>query len=299
MSGSSEILPEGFLIAGRYQIIRCIGIGGFGMIYLCEDRELYRQVAVKEYFPRQWAEREDIYVTVKQSSMVDAFRFGLQSFLNEGKIMARFVDAPHVVTFYDMLQANDTAYLVMGYIDGISVGRRMRERGYRPFTTRETAQILLPALEGLQQMHEREVIHSDLSPGNIMCSKEGEVCLIDLGAAKDLREKGPVLNAAFLKPDHAAPEQYRTARAGIPRDEGPWTDIYAVGGIMYYLLTGHNPTDAISRLNGDHTDLVEPREYGVRVSGKWMGLIRQAMTLEVRDRISSAAELSYRIRGLV
>lgn len=294
-----ETLPEGFLIAGRYQIIRCIGIGGFGMIYLSEDRNLHRQVAVKEYFPRQWAEREDEYVSVKKSSMVDAFRLGMQSFLGEAQIMSRLADTPHVITFYDVLQANDTVYLVMEYIDGISVGRSLRERGYRPYTPKETAWILLPALEGLGQMHGKGIIHSDISPGNIMCSKEGEICLIDLGAAKDYKEKAPVFNAAFLKPDYAAPEQFRTAREGIPEDEGPWTDIYAVGGTMYYLLTGHKLTDAISRLNGNHTELEDPKKYKVRLPGKWMKLIRQAMALEIKDRISSADELSGRIKKLI
>lgn len=292
-------LPEGFLIAGRYQVVRCIGIGGFGTIYLCEDRKESRQVAVKEYFPRQWAEREDAYVMVKQSSMTEAFRFGIQSFLKEAQIMSRFAQTPHVVTYYDALQANDTAYLVMEYIDGISVGRGLRERGYRPYTPKEAAKILLPVLEALGYMHEEDIIHSDISPGNIMCSKEEEITLIDLGAAKDPREKIPVLSAAFLKPEYAAPEQYLTAREGIPRDEGPWTDIYAVGGTMYYLLTGHKPADALSRLSGGHAELEGPEGSKAGLPAKWMELIRQAMALKITERIGSAGELSGKIRALI
>lgn len=283
-------LPEGSVVAGRYEILRCIGIGGFGTIYLCEDRVLHRRVAVKEYFPRQWAEREDVYVSVKRSSMAEAFRYGMLSFLQEAKIMEKFGKTPHVVTFYDALEANDTVYLVMEYIDGISAGRSLRERGYRPYTPREAAEILLPALEGLGAMHKEKIIHRDISPGNIMCPKEGPVTLIDLGAAKDYTEKTLVPGAAFLKPDFAAPEQYRTAKDGIALDEGPWTDIYAAGGTLYCLLTGRRPPDVISRVkDGDRSDVKLPK--------KWRRLIRQATALKIRDRIDSAEEFSRRIRS--
>lgn len=287
----TETLPEGFLIGGRYQVASCIGMGGFGVIYLGEDRKLHRKTAVKEYFPCQWAEREENYVSVKKSSMADAFRLGMQSFLKEGEIMSKFVHTPHVVTFYEALEDNDTAYLVMEYIHGQSAGRRMRERGYRPYTPEEAAGILLPVLEGLGKMHEKSIIHRDISPGNIMCSQEGQVCLVDLGAAKNYKEKAPVMTASFLKPDYAAPEQYQTAREGIPKYEGPWTDIYAAGGTLYYLLTGHKPAGVLSRLKGDSKE--------EKLQGKWMELIRQAMALEIKDRISSAEELSGRIRDLI
>ena len=287
----TETLPEGFLIAGRYQVICCIGMGGFGVIYLTEDRKLHRKAAVKEYFPRQWAEREENYISVKKSSMADAFRFGMQSFLKEGEIMSEFAHTPPVVAFYEALEDNDTAYLAMEYIHGQSAGRVMRERGYRPYTPKEAAKILLPALEGMEQMHKKNIIHSDISPGNIMCSKEGQVCLIDLGAAKNYKEKVPVLSASFLKLDYAAPEQYRTARKKIPEEEGPWTDIYAAGGTLYYLLTGHKPASALSRLKGAAKE--------EKLQGKWMELIRQAMALDIKERISSAEELSGRILELI
>ena len=128
MENKQETLPEGFLLAGRYEALRCIGVGGFGITYLCRDKRLGRKVAVKEYFPRQWAEREGAYVSVKKSSMAEAFRLGMQSFVREAQIMAEFVETPQVVTLRDVLQANDTVYLAMEYLDGVSVGRDMRRR---------------------------------------------------------------------------------------------------------------------------------------------------------------------------
>lgn len=291
MENIQETLPEGFLLAGRYEVIGCIGIGGFGMTYLCEDKSLSCKVAVKEYFPRQWAEREDSYVLVKASSMTNAFQRGMQSFLGEAQVMSEFAQMPHVITLCEVLRINDTVYLVMEYIDGISVGRRMRQRDYQPYTPKEAAEIVLQVLEGLGRMHEKGFVHGDVSPGNIMCSQDGEVTLIDLGAARNYKERKPVLNAAFLKPEYAAPEQYQTAKEGIPREEGPWTDIYAVGGVLYYLLTGQKPVDALSRLNGNDTK--------VKLPGKWKELIWQAMALEIQERISSTDELSRRIRKLI
>ena len=299
-SNPAKTLPKGFVIAGRYQVIRCIGIGGFGVTYLCEDSKLQRKTALKEYFPRQWAEREEEYISVKASSMAEAFRMGMQSFLQEAQIMSQFIETPHVVTFYEVVEANDTVYLAMEYIEGLSAGRRLRERKYRPYKPKEMAQILIPVLDGLERMHEKNIIHSDISPGNIMCSKEGGVFLIDLGAAKAYKEKNPVISASFLKPDYAAPEQYRTAKEGIPRHEGPWTDIYGAGGTMYCLLTGQKPADAISRLGGSGIKKKEPKKFRLqRLPGKWMKLIRQAMALEISERISSAGELSGRIQKLL
>lgn len=291
MENKQETLPEGFLLAGRYEALRCIGVGGFGITYLCRDKRLGRKVAVKEYFPRQWAEREGAYVSVKKSSMAEAFRLGMQSFVREAQIMAEFVETPQVVTLRDVLQANDTVYLAMEYLDGVSVGRDMRRREGRPYSPREAAEIALPALEGLGRMHEKGFIHGDVSPGNIMRARGGEVCLIDLGAARSYKEKRPALGAVFLKPEYAAPEQYRTAREGVPRDEGPWTDIYAMGCVLHYLLTGRRLADALSRLEG--------KDEKAKLPGKWAKLLEQACALSIQERIGSAEELSRRIRGLM
>ena len=137
MENKQETLPEGFLLAGRYEVVRCIGIGGFGTTYLCQDKRLDRKAAVKEYFPRQWAEREGAYVSVQKSSMAEAFRLGMQSVVREAQIMAEFVETPHVVTLWVVLQANDTVYLAMEYLDGcLWNGRRSSLSADRPETGR-------------------------------------------------------------------------------------------------------------------------------------------------------------------
>lgn len=295
---SRELRKNSFL-QNRYRVIRCIGIGGFGITYLCEDIFLHRYVAIKEYFPSQWAEREEEYVVVKKANDIDLFRFGLQSFLKEVRITAKFIHTPHVVSIYDAFEANDTAYLVMEYVSGMSIGREMRQRGYKPYTPAEMAEIMFPVLDGMAEIHEKHIIHSDISPGNIMRSEQGEICLIDMGASKYNLESQPALSATFLKVEYAAPEQYRTAREGIPKDEGPWTDIYSLGATMYYLLTGHKPLDVVTRLSGKTTALVSPKKYRVKVSRKWMKLINRAMALEKNERFHSAQELKIEMQKIL
>ncbi len=292
-------LPSDTILKDRYRVIGCVGIGGFGITYLCEDLLLQRNVAVKEYFPADWAEREDSYVLVKNSQYLPAFRYGMKSFEKEAVMTAKFIHVRNLVTLYEIFHANDTVYLVMEYLDGKSIGREMKDRQYTPFTPREMAEILLPILEGLSRVHNKGVIHSDISPGNILRTGSGRMVLIDFGAAKYRTENQPSLSAAFLKQNYAAPEQYRTAKEGIPTDEGPWTDIYAVGATMYHLLTGHTPTDAISRLSAKSTELVPPKKYKVKLKKGWMRLIHCMMELDWRDRIASAEQVQEKIRLLL
>lgn len=285
----SKTLGENTIIREQYKIIDCIGIGGFGITYLCEDMLLKRVVALKEYYPSEWVEREDAYVMVKDSRLLQAFHYGMKSFQNEIQMTAKFIHTPHIVTVFDEVEANDTIYMVMEFIPGISIGREMKQRNYKPFSEYELADIMFPIMDALEAMHRQGMVHSDISPGNMIHSGNDQYYLIDLGAAKYNGDKRVQMSAAFLKVDYAAPEQYRTARSGIPDGEGPWTDIYALGATIYYLLTGKKPTDVISRLDGTNTDIRDSLIGILPVS--WIDLIGKAMELEKDRRFASIADL--------
>lgn len=294
-----ETLAPGTILNNSYQILDCIGIGGFGIIYLCKDLNLQRLAAVKEYFPVEWVNREGQYVTVKKSQLLEAYQFGFKSFYEEAKIMAKFIHVPHVVTIYDVTEANDTAYLVMEYISGISIGREMRQKDYRPYQPEELKEILFPVIEALSIFHEKKIIHRDISPGNIMRSEKGEIFLVDMGAAEYALNSRLVLNAAFLKLDYAPPEQYQTAKGGIPENEGPWTDIYALGATIYYFLTGQKPPNVMQRLSGENTDVVFPKRCRLKKKKQWIKFINHAMALKIQERIQSVEEFKDEIQKLL
>lgn len=295
-----NVLPADVLLGNRYQILGCLGIGGFGIIYLCEDVLLQRNVTVKEYFPEAWAEREGTYVGVRSSKVLEVYRFGLQSFLEEAKITAKFIHTRHIVTIYDVFQENDTAYLVMEYLSGNSIGKEFRRWNYQPYAPHAMAEILEPVLEALEEIHKCKIVHSDLSPGNIIRTKEGEIVLIDFGAAKySTGESQLAVQAAFLKTAYAAPEQYRTAKEGKMTEEGSWTDVYAAGVMMYFLLTGHKAPDALSRESGTSTDFVPPKKYNVKLKKGWMKLIHRCTELDVQKRIASCRAVREEIEHLL
>lgn len=287
---AKQVLATDTFLKERYRVVGPLGIGGFGITYLCEDINLGRNVAVKEYFPFDWAQREDNFVTVRTSAMIEPFRFGMESFHKEAKMTAKFIHDEGIVTAYDYFEENDSAYLVMEYLSGMSLGKLMKAEA-KVMPPEMVCKMLLPVLDSLDRLHDRKIVHSDISPGNIMVTKEGKEVLIDLGAAKYWYDTRPNLAAAFLKPDFAAPEQYRTAKLGVPKDEGAWTDIYALGAMMYYMLTGHKPPDVITRLESDNVKLLPFRKYKIHIRKKWFHIVEKCMDVDFHNRYRSIAEL--------
>ena len=160
-------------------------------------------------------------------------------------------------------------------------------------------EIMLPVLETLSEFHSRKIIHGDISPGNIMRSEEGNIFLVDMGAAKYALCSRPVLSAAFLKLDYAAPEQYQTAKKGIPENEGSWTDVYALGATVYYLLTGQKPPDVMQRLSGKRADVVLPKRCRLKHKRQWTKFFNHAMALSIQERIHTVEELEEELRKLL
>ncbi len=287
------VLKSGTVLDGRYRILECLGVGGFGITYLCEEIACNRKVAIKEYYPEQWAVREEEYVDIKQAGLLEAYKFGLQSFLQEIAITALFMHTDHIVTVLDAFEGNNTLYMVMEYIEGISVGRQMRLRNWKPFTEEELKPVLDSVIEAMEEIHKRKLIHSDISPGNIIHATDGRIYLIDLGAAKYVFNKKLTMNAVFLKVDYAAPEQYMTAKEKKPYGEGPWTDIYALGATVFFLLTGEKPKDVIRRLDGDEIDWDILKEQNL--SPEKTKLLKMMMELDKDVRIRSVDKLKREI----
>jgi EAL domain-containing protein (putative c-di-GMP-specific phosphodiesterase class I)/serine/threonine protein kinase/CheY-like chemotaxis protein len=243
-SGFQNALPEGYSLHW-YEIESILGSGGFGITYLARDTNLNRLVAIKEYFPKESATREDDsrVTPVCDDSAVD-FVNGLDRFISEARTVAR-CQHPNIVSIYSVFEANGTAYMVMEYQRGQSLSRAMRTGVIRG--ERDLLALIRPLLNGLTFMHDAGFIHRDIKPDNIFIREDGVPMLLDFGAARQSVGFGTQRMTTMLTPSYAPIEQYNTS--GRAEKQGPWTDIYSFGATLYRLIAGRGPIDAVSRAN--------------------------------------------------
>jgi serine/threonine protein kinase len=283
-------LPPGTLLDRRYLVGRSLGSGTFGITYLAVDIWLRLRVAVKEYMPRDMAmrSREDDVVPNTDGDR-DAFVYGLQSFLDEGRKLARFEGHPNIVGVKSFFEENGTAYLVMQYLDGCSLEAYRRGRGGR-LPAGEVVAIALSILEGLQAIHAVGMLHRDIKPQNVILTTTGKVKLIDFGAARFAAGQRTSNLSQVLTPRYAPIEQYQSDEI-----QGPWTDVYATGATLYKVLTGRLPPEAIARVLEGAT-LSSPRKLlGAEVSETISAALMRALEPSAAARYQTAEEF---IEGL-
>jgi serine/threonine protein kinase len=242
MTASDIALPPGFRLQ-EYAIESTLGVGGFGLTYLATDTNLDLQVAIKEYLPSDLASRgSDQSVTPKPGEAAETFTWGRQRFLDESRTLASFRH-PNIVRVMRFFEANSTAYMVMEFVNGRQLADWASAR--RPFSEAALLGILLPLLEGLEMIHAKSYLHRDIKPGNIFVREDDSPVLIDFGSARAFGpERGEL--TAIVTPGYAPLEQYHAHGK-----QGPWTDLYALGGVLYWLLTGSKPIEAAARVRND------------------------------------------------
>ena len=241
---NQQMLPKGTMLKGRYRIERYISSGGFGKTYLATDVDSFDEtVAIKEFYLSGYSDRKEdgCTVTIPKASE-ELFRQQKDKFLREAERLYELTKQhhnPHIVQVKARFEANNTAYYVMNYINGLSLSQAVKKNN-RPFSETETEEILLQLADALQTAHSMGIQHLDIKPGNIMLDEQQQVYLIDFGASKQLNDEGQLtrsLSAMAHTPGYAPFEQMDQIFTGI----GPWTDIYAVGATVYYLLTAERP----------------------------------------------------------
>lgn len=279
-------LSPGTLLCGRYRLEKVLGVGGYGITYRGQDIRLERPVAVKEFFPGFWVTRfaqrgPEVHC---MAGMEGNFCKGMERFLDEARTLAQLSNVSGVVRVNDFFEENKTAYLVMDFLDGKNL--KQMASG---FGGRIPADVLLPAVSpvifALRQVHEKGLIHRDISPDNIMMLSDGSVRLIDFGNARDTTNNKSMTLA--MKEGFAAPEQYRS------RGQGTWTDVYGVCATIYYCLTGKLPPQAMERLMGAPFPL--PSELGVQIPSWQEQAIMDGLDLYVQKRIQNMEELWQRL----
>ena len=291
MEENLHCLRKGTRLIGRYTIEGVLGQGGFGITYLGIDELHEKKVAIKEFFPQGIVTRNIEYqdtVTVTFVGEKDNYEKGKERFLKEARTMAKFSKDEGIVKALDFFEINNTAYIVMEYLEGITLKQYLREN--QRIAPEDLIELLVPLIESLDEIHSQGMIHRDISPDNIMVLPDGRIKLMDFGAARDYTEFGEKSLSIVLKPGYAPPEQYQTH--GI---QGPWTDIYALCATMYKCITGENPPDAIDRLVDDHLKKIST--FGITVSPQIEEAIIKGMSVAAKDRYQNVGDFCEDLYG--
>ncbi len=277
---------------GEFEILRVLGVGGFGIVYLAMDHSLQREVALKEYMPAALAARgAGPQITVRSGSFSETYAIGLRSFINEARLLAKF-DHPSLVKVYRFWEDNATAYMVMPYLQGRTLRESRRDMGATPDETWLRA-LLDPLLGAIEVLHREGVYHRDIAPDNILLLTGSPPVLLDFGAARRVISDRTQTLTAILKPNYAPIEQY--AEMTLLR-QGPWTDIYAMGAVLHFALLGTPPPPATSRALEDELVPLAPREFA-GVSQRFLLAVDWALAVRPGERPQSVDALRAALDG--
>ncbi len=279
-------LLAGTVLTDRYVLGRVLGAGSFGITYLAWDKILEVPVAVKEYYPADIANRDVIRgadLNVYADENKTEYDKKLKKFIEEARCLARFSSLDGIVSVQDFFYANNTAYIIMKYIEGDSIKKYVKEKG--KMGGQEVLNLMKPILGSLCKIHSTGLLHRDISPDNILFQEEEKLVLIDFGSARvqDVVEQRSM--TVLFKRGFSPEEQYR------PRGkQGAWSDVYAICATMYFMLTGKAPLDAIERMAGEIIKpLTDMPEVNIPIRAK--EAIMKGMSVRAEDRYQDVREL--------
>ena len=277
-------LKNDTILNGRYIIRSVLGQGGFGITYFAKDKLFEKEVAIKEFFPYGLVSR-DFYnnqVTVSREDGADEiFEREKSKFLKEAQVMVKFRQDDGITEVTDFFESNNTAYIVMEYIDGITLREYVKRYG-RLDAGKLVEQGMKPLMNSLSRMHQAGMIHRDISPDNIMVLKDATVKLMDFGASRCFEETGLT---RITKRCYSPIEQYQSNSK-----QGPYTDIYALCATMYMCVTGKNPPMSLERMVLDH--LKAPSQYDISIPEGIERVLLKGMAVFPQDRYQTIEEMS-------
>ncbi|MDD6856880.1 MAG: protein kinase [Lachnospiraceae bacterium] len=274
------------ILSGKYLVGKVIGEGGFGITYIGFNLDTELPVAIKEYFPSELATRD---ITAGNALSIFAgesqqlYKEGLEKYLREARNLTMFSDLPGIVTVKDFFYENETAYIIMEYINGITLKQHLIKVGGR-MSQSEVTKMMKPVLESMIKIHETGMIHRDISPDNIMITKNNQIKLTDFGAARVCNGEDNKSITVVLKRGYAPEEQYRVK--GV---QGPWTEVYALCATMYKMITGITPQEALERIIEDNVEPLSKFDKDI-----WPEIdyaIMKGLSLRAQDRFQNVGEL--------
>lgn len=280
----SYILQPGTILKGKYLIGKVLGQGGFGITYIGMDLSLQRKVAIKEYYPSGLVSRQSgtsNVVWYASETAQQARQFGLEMVLKEAQKMSKISHIHSVVKVFHVFQENGTAYICMDFIEGQTLQNKLKATG--PLSWEAAKELFLPVIQAMEQVHHASLVHRDLSPDNLIIQPDGNVKILDLGAAKDLKLNTGKSSMQVAKNGFSPLEQYMQTG-----NSGSWTDVYAMAATMYYALTGVLPPSSLDRTNKDllRWDLPLLQALPPHVCRA----LQHAMAVHMRDRTQTMAD---------
>lgn len=279
---NTGVLPLFTELHERYRIGRTLGIGGFGVTYVAQDLFHGGRCAIKEFMPLDIALRDGIDVVESSTENAGIFEHCRKNFINEARILASVSTDPCIVEIRDYFRENNTAYLVMELLEGSTLSQKVRSAGALPPAV--ATKMLLEIGSALMTVHDKGILHRDISPENIYFTKQGTFKLLDFGASRYyISEKSRSLSV-YLKPGFAPPEQYSSHG-----NQGPWTDVYGLAATYYNALTGAVLPDTMDRLTGEKP--YEPiNTFVPGFSPQNIQAVDRALALNWKDRFATVSE---------
>lgn len=281
-------LPPRTVLKNRYLICKAIGEGGFGITYLAwkflEGDTKGTKVAIKELFPNAYVYRmhRSNNLEIKDKANLVANSRSISRFMHEAKILASLKNTLGIVDVVDFFSANKTSYIVMEYLAGISLKNYHKQHGN--ISMDNLIDILLPIFDGLEFVHEKGLIHRDISPDNIIILDKNKFAkLVDFGASKSISITEQTSMSIVLKHGFAPEEQYRTNG-----EQGPWSDVYALACSMYYCMVGKLPPESIQRVSKDN--IVPPSQMNAEISKSQEIVLMRALSVYSKNRYQSISE---------
>lgn len=278
-------LPDGYELLDQYRIESTLGQGGFGITYKAYDKPFDRHVALKEFFPTEFAtRREGLSIGPRTPADAEMFDFYRTTFRGEGQALAKF-NHPNIVHVHQIFDALGTSYLALEHVDGIELETWLRSYNGRP-SQRQVDEFLIPLLSALATIHEAQYLHRDISPRNIMLTRTGLAPkLLDFGAARSIKSTS-ITAVGLVSNLYSAPEMY----SDNPSMQGPWTDIYSVAATLYFAVTGSPPPQAPSRMLEDTCVSAAKRVERVDFRANFLRAIDWGLTMRPGERPQSIRE---------
>lgn len=270
-------LWPGTVLKEQYVIGKVLGHGGFGITYLGWDANLTRRIAIKEYFPAGVAARMTGNPSVFPHSkkFENEFRWGLDRYLEEARTVARFQNHPFIVWVQNFFSLHGTAYLILEYLEGATLDECLKQWGHLDFAT--ALRVMTPVMDALREVHSVGLLHRDISPDNIFILHNGQIKVIDFGAARYALGQQSQNLSVILKHGYAPPEQYE-----MRGDQGAWTDVYAVAATMYRTMTGEIPPASPDRQAKD--TILPPSAKGAQIPPAQEAALMKALALRPAER---------------